>query len=115
MCVVFAAVSVATPLPLLVEGLPERPPESLDAVLDATVECLSRHGISKTSLSDIAREMGVAPSTVYRKVGTVERAAALAAARDCHRTLDLMRTVIVEVEGPRTVTVFLAECIEASA
>jgi AcrR family transcriptional regulator len=99
--------------PLLADRLPVPPPAALDPVLDATLECLSRHGLSKSSLSDIAREMGVAPSTVYRKVGSVENAALLVIARDGQRFLDRMPEVIAGVEGARTVTVFLAEGIEA--
>jgi AcrR family transcriptional regulator len=100
-------------LPWLVERLPVPPPAALDPVLDATLECLSRHGLSKSSLSDIAREMGVAPSTVYRKVGSVENAAMLVIARDGQRMLDRMPEVIAGVEGARIITVFLAESIEA--
>jgi AcrR family transcriptional regulator len=87
---------------------------SLDPVLDATVECISRHGLSKTSLSDIARELGVAPSTVYRKVGSVENAAQLVMAREGHRLLERMPEVVAGLEGPRVITVFLAECIETT-
>lgn len=101
--------------PLLAERLPMPPPSSMDPVLDATLECLSRHGLSKSSLSDIAREMGVAPSTVYRKVGSVENAALLVLARDGQRFLDRMPEVIAGVDGARTVTVFLAEGIDAFA
>jgi AcrR family transcriptional regulator len=101
--------------PLLVERWPVPPPASLDPVLDATVECLSRHGLSKSSLSDIAREMGVAPSTVYRKVGSVENAALLVIARDGQRLLDRMPEVIAGIEGPRAITAFLAVCIESFA
>jgi AcrR family transcriptional regulator len=101
-------------LPLLAERLPGSPPATLDPVLDATVECLSRHGLSKTSLSDIARELGVAPSTVYRKVGSVENAAQLVLAREGQRILERMPEVIAGVEGPRVITVFLAECIDAT-
>ena len=90
------------------------PPPGLDPVLDATEECLARHGLAKTSLSDIAREMGVAPSTVYRKVGSVENAALLASAREGHRLLERMPQVIAGVQGPRVITVFLAEAIETS-
>ena len=70
-----AAEAEVITFPLLAESLPGPPPASLDPVLDATVECIARHGLAKTSLSDIARELGVAPSTVYRKVGSVENAA----------------------------------------
>lgn len=100
--------------PLLAEQLPGPPPASLDPVLDATVECISRHGLAKTSLSDIARELGVAPSTVYRKVGSVENAAQLVMAREGHRLLERMPEVIAGIEGPRVITVFLAECIETT-
>ena len=101
-------------LPALAASIPGPPPASLDPVLDATVECLARHGLSKTSLSDIARELGVAPSTVYRKVGSVENAAQLVARREGHRMLARMPEVIAGVEGPRIITVFLAECINTS-
>jgi len=100
------------PLPLRAEGLPTAPPEELDKVLDATVECIARHGLAKTSLSDIAREMGVAPSTVYRKVGTVEHAAALVMAREGHRMLTRLPEIVDGIEGPRQITVFVAESIE---
>ncbi|HKY13629.1 MAG TPA: TetR/AcrR family transcriptional regulator [Microthrixaceae bacterium] len=100
--------------PLLADDLPGPPPASLDPVLDATIECIARHGLSKTSLSDIARELGVAPSTVYRKVGTVENAAQLVMAREGHGLLERMPQVIAGVEGPRAITVFLAECIETT-
>lgn len=37
-----------------------------DAVLAATLRCLSRWGLAKTSLEDVAREAGVSRATVYR-------------------------------------------------
>jgi AcrR family transcriptional regulator len=101
-------------LPLLADQLPGPPPASLDPVLDATVECIARHGLTKTSLSDIARELGVAPSTVYRKVGSVENAARLVGAREGHRLMLRLPEVVAGVEGPRVITVFLAECIETT-
>ncbi|MDQ3108061.1 MAG: TetR/AcrR family transcriptional regulator [Actinomycetota bacterium] len=102
------------PLPLLAEQLPGAPDEALDDVLDATVECIARYGLAKTSLSDIAREMGVVPSTVYRKVGTVEAAVRLVMAREGHRQLARIPQLIAGVQGPRIITVFLAETIEAT-
>lgn len=108
-----SAIAEVIPLPLLLERLPLPPPPSLDPVLDATLECLSRHGLSKSSLSDIAREMGVAPSTVYRKVGSVENAALLVVARDAQRLFDRMPEVIAGIEGARAITAFLAAGIES--
>jgi AcrR family transcriptional regulator len=101
--------------PLIAEALPLPPPASLDPVLDATITCIVRHGLAKTSLSDIARELGVAPSTVYRKVGSVENAAALVSAREGHRLLQRMPEVVAGIEGPRAITVFLAESIVTTA
>jgi AcrR family transcriptional regulator len=109
-----AAEAEVVTFPLLAESLPGPPPASLDPVLDATVECVARHGLTKTSLSDIARELGVAPSTVYRKVGSVDNAAQLVMAREENRLLERIPEVVAGVEGPRVITVFLAECIETT-
>lgn len=115
--IVFAFVQGASaeliPLPLLTERLPVPPPASLDPVLDAACDVLARHGLSKASLSDIAREMGVAPSTVYRKVGSIENAALLVIARDAQRFLDRMPEVIAGIEGPLAITAFMAAGIES--
>ncbi|MFD0689900.1 TetR family transcriptional regulator [Actinomadura fibrosa] len=35
----------------------------------------ARRGLSRCSMADIAREMGVSRSTVYRQLGSVENAA----------------------------------------
>jgi AcrR family transcriptional regulator len=102
------------PFPVLALQLPVPPDAALDAVLDATVECIARYGLAKTSLSDIAREMGVVPSTVYRKVGTVESAVRLVMAREGHRQLARIPEVIKGTKGPRVITVFLAETIHAT-
>ncbi|MGZ8751666.1 MAG: TetR/AcrR family transcriptional regulator [Acidimicrobiia bacterium] len=40
------------------------PPE--DRILDATLVCLARYGVAKTTLDDVAREAGCARATVYR-------------------------------------------------
>ena len=79
--VVAPADAAVVALPVLPEGLPLPVPASLNPVLDAAVDCLARHGL-RTTMSDIAREMGVAPSTVYRKVGSVDHAALLVLARE---------------------------------
>ncbi len=98
-------------LPTLAERLPSAPDPSLDPVLDAAVDCLARHGISKTTLSDIAREMGVAPSTVYRKVGSVDNVALLVFAREAQRFVDRMPAVMAKATGPQAVTAMMADAI----
>lgn len=72
----------------LLERLPPRPGPALDRLLDATERCLVRFGIRRTSMTDIAREMHVARTTLYRQVGSVEEAVALVASRQLHRVLD---------------------------
>jgi AcrR family transcriptional regulator len=40
-----------------------------DRILDATLVCLARYGVAKTTLDDVAREAGCARATVYRYFG----------------------------------------------
>jgi AcrR family transcriptional regulator len=72
----------------LLARLPPRPGPELDRVLDAVERCLARYGIKRTSMSDIAREMGVARTTLYRQVPSLEEAMALMSSRRFHRFLD---------------------------
>jgi AcrR family transcriptional regulator len=41
-------------------------PDLRDRILDAALTCLSRVGLSKTTLDDVAREAGCARATLYR-------------------------------------------------
>ncbi|MFB4298783.1 TetR/AcrR family transcriptional regulator [Actinomadura sp. NTSP31] len=47
-----------------------RPPasdaEARQRIVDATARCVDRHGVRKTTLSDVAAELGVTRQTVYR-------------------------------------------------
>jgi AcrR family transcriptional regulator len=72
----------------LLERLPPRPEPAMGRLLDATERCLARYGLRRTSMTDIAREMHVARTTLYRQVGSVEEAIALVASRRLHRFLD---------------------------
>ncbi|HEY6473508.1 MAG TPA: helix-turn-helix domain-containing protein, partial [Acidimicrobiales bacterium] len=110
-------------LPVLADRLPLPPNPSLDPTLDAATDCLARHGISKTTLSDIAREMGVAPSTVYRRVGSVDNVTMLVFAREAHRFLERVpatlasapATATATTTGPHVVTARLAAAITTLA
>ena len=102
-------------LPVLAERLPLPPDPALDPVLDAAAACLARHGISKTTLSDIAREMGVAPSTVYRKVGSVDNVTMLVFAREAQRWLGRMPATLTPAAGPRGITILMADAITTLA
>jgi AcrR family transcriptional regulator len=102
-------------LPVLAGRLPLPPDPALDPVLDAAAECLARHGISKTTLSDIAREMGVAPSTVYRKVGSVDNVTMLVFAREAQRFLARIPATFAAAQGPTRITTLMADAITTLA
>ena len=69
-------------------GLPPRPPAELDGYLDATEACVRRYGWSHTSPQDIARELGVNRTTIYRVLGTKDQIFQLFLAREVHRLID---------------------------
>jgi AcrR family transcriptional regulator len=70
------------------DRLPARPGPELDRVLDAVERCIVRYGVDRTSMTDIARELGVARTTLYRQVASLEEALALMSSRRFHRFLD---------------------------
>lgn len=45
---------------------PASEPEARQRIIDATVACIDRYGVKKTTLSDVAAELGVTRQTVYR-------------------------------------------------
>jgi AcrR family transcriptional regulator len=77
-------------LPALARGLPPPPPASLGPYLDAAARCFARHGIRRTSVRDVARELGVERTTVYRHVGSVDRMVRLLLARELHVLLSTL-------------------------
>jgi AcrR family transcriptional regulator len=81
----------ALDLALLATGLPAAPPPELDPYLDAAARCFSRHGMSRTSVPDIARELGMSRTTVYRQIGTVGDAGRLLFARELRRLVEDLR------------------------
>lgn len=80
--------------------LPPRPGPELDRALDAVERCIVRYGIDRTSMTDIAREMGVARTTLYRQVASVEDALALTSSRRFHRFLDDLVQLTVDGTTP---------------
>lgn len=99
------------PLPESIQGLPPPPSPSLDPFLDATARCFARYGIRRTSVQDVAQELGVNRTTVYRQVGNIEQQAMLLAARDSHRLLSSLPARITFPIGPRSVVDLLATLV----
>ncbi|MGH9184995.1 MAG: TetR/AcrR family transcriptional regulator, partial [Acidimicrobiales bacterium] len=87
-------------LPKVLAGLPPAPGPELDPVLDAAVRCFARFGYRRTSVQDVAQELGVNRTTVYRQVGNIEQVARLVAARDLHRFVSVLPTLLAGQAAP---------------
>jgi AcrR family transcriptional regulator len=83
-------------------GIPGRPNPAVDRALDATERCLARHGVRRTTMSDIAKEMGVSRPTLYKQVASVEEAMALVLARQLYAMLDQVQTLVAQGPDPET-------------
>jgi AcrR family transcriptional regulator len=101
------------PLPVLEAGLPPAPAPELDPYLDAAARCLARHGIRRTSVQDVARELNVNRATVYRQVGTVEDMVRLLVARELHALLRVVDGLQLNVrtDGPAVIVRLVAAVV----
>lgn len=89
-------------LPRLLTGVQGVPSPQLDPFLDAASRCFARFGIRRTSVQDVARELGVDRTTVYRQVGTVPQMVRLLAARDMHRIVSSLPDRVPVPFGPES-------------
>lgn len=96
----------------LVSGLPAPPPASLDPLLDAAARCFARHGVRRTSVQDVAQELRVNRTTVYRQVGNVETIARLLMARELHRMLGSLPELWQQRSGPEAIVEVMSAVIE---
>jgi AcrR family transcriptional regulator len=101
---------VLSELPGLAAGLPA-PPEALDPFLDAAATCFARHGVRRTSVQDVARELKVDRTTVYRQVGNVDRIVRLLMARELHRLLEVLPDSLLGLRGPAVIVDVLATVV----
>ena len=99
-------------LPRLVRGLPAPPPPALDVYLDAAARCFARYGIKRTSVQDVAQELRVNRTTVYRQVGTVESMVRLLTAREMHRLLADLPRHATGPFGPEAAVELLARAVD---
>lgn len=95
--------TLAIDLPAIADGLPPAPPTSLDPYLDAGAQCFARFGVNRTTVPDIARELGVSRTTVYRQVGTVNQLAGLLFNRELHRFVAVLPKNLGLASGPEAV------------
>jgi AcrR family transcriptional regulator len=98
-------------LPLDQQGIPTAPSDELDPYLDAAARCFVRYGVRRTSVQDVANELGVNRATVYRQVGTIDHQIRLLIARDLHRLLTELPGSLAGKSGPRAVIELMATII----
>jgi AcrR family transcriptional regulator len=96
----------------LVTGLDGPPRPDLDPFLDAASRCFARHGLRRTSVQDVARELGVDRTTVYRQVGTIPQQARLLAAREIQRLVASIPARAPQPVGPREIIEIMSSVID---
>lgn len=67
-------------------SLPPTPTDSVeDRAVRATLACVARHGLAKTTFDDVAREAGCARATLYRYFGGKRQVVLITIAREAAR------------------------------
>lgn len=74
--------------------------ESIDRILDATVEAIGRRGLLRLSLSDVCRVAGVARGTLYRYFSTKEALLEGLGARERDRLNASVRVLMDRTDDP---------------
>ena len=75
---------------------PSTDAEARQRIIDATARCIDRYGVQKTTLSDVATELGVTRQTVYRHAGSLNEIVGQVAAQGAGAFVDRM---IAHLEG----------------
>ncbi|MEU6260558.1 TetR/AcrR family transcriptional regulator [Streptomyces sp. NPDC047043] len=76
------------------------PADRLDEVLDSAYDCLTRYGVRRTTMDDIATGMGVSRSTLYLYVNNKDDAFRRLAARLHTQALARARTAATAPDAP---------------
>jgi AcrR family transcriptional regulator len=97
-------------------GWAGRPPaseaEARQRIVDATARCVDRHGAAKTTLSDVATELGVTRQTVYRHFARVSDIIAEVAAQGADAFVDRLVAHLRDITDPaRAVVEGMIFCI----
>lgn len=81
-----------------------RPPatdeEARQRIVDAAARCIDRHGVAKTTLSDVAADLGVTRQTVYRHGGSMNEIVSQVAAQGAAAFVDRLVAHLAGVGGP---------------
>ncbi|MET7769483.1 TetR/AcrR family transcriptional regulator [Nocardia sp. NPDC005366] len=71
-----------------------------EAILGATLHCLSRHGLERMTVADVAAEAGVGRATVFRRFETKDELIRRAFAWDLGRLANQFRAATESIEDP---------------
>ncbi|MFL5913717.1 MAG: TetR/AcrR family transcriptional regulator [Gaiellaceae bacterium] len=74
--------------------------EARQRIVDATARCIDRHGVTKTTLSDVANELGVTRQTVYRHFGRISDIIGAVAAQGTESFVDQLITHLHGITDP---------------
>lgn len=88
---------------LLIDALASSPDEgdTTDAaILRAAIECLSRHGIERMTVADVATEAGVGRATVFRRFVSKEELVRRALAWELGHVVERFHEAIDAIEDP---------------
>jgi AcrR family transcriptional regulator len=72
-------------LPTVTAEAPSLSPSIEERAVRATLACVARHGLAKTTFDDVAREAGCARATLYRYFGGKQQLVKIAVAREAAR------------------------------
>jgi AcrR family transcriptional regulator len=75
---------------------PLREPDLHDRAVGALLVCIARHGLSKTTLDDVAKEAGCARATLYRHFGGKRPLVAATVAAEAERIAGRLRADAAE-------------------
>lgn len=94
---------------LEIEALPG---PNLDKYLDSLTRCIARYGLGRVSVQDVAHDLGVDRTTVYRQVGPINRQIRLLAAREIGRAFAMLPTGLDGRVGVDDVVTAMASIVE---
>lgn len=81
-----------------------RPPateaEARQRIVDATARCVDRYGVTKTTFSDVATELGVTRQTVYRHFAGLSDIIAEVAAQGADAFVDRLVAHVQDISDP---------------
>jgi AcrR family transcriptional regulator len=78
-------------LPTTTAEAPSLAPTVEDRAVRATLACVARHGLAKTTFDDVAREAGCARATLYRYFGGKRQLVRITVAREAARIASAVR------------------------